>query len=1069
MSGKNYTAQFQHIFEALNQQQQAAVKQIEGPVMVLAGPGTGKTQILAARIANILLNTDTLAENILCLTYTDAGTVAMRKRLLSFIGPDAYRVQIATFHSFCNLVIQENLDVFGYRNLDPVSDLEQIQLMRELIDGLSKNHLLKRYTGEVYFEISRLLELFSIMKKEDWEPDFLLKKVEEYSTDLPNRENYQYKRKFTRKDGVVFNAGDLKVDQLNEELRKMEMLKAAILLFDTYQQILKKNNRYDFSDMILWVIKAFKENAALLANYQERFQYLLVDEFQDTSGSQNDLLQLLISYWDQPNIFTVGDDDQSIYRFQGASVENIEKFVMQFGSNLNLVTLENNYRSNQAILDAADALIKNNNSRINKDKKLIAANETKAAKPVIKACYHGIHESAVIGAAIVALKNAGVAPNEIAVLYRNHYQAEEMINFLKWHNIEVSTRKRSNVLQEPLIKKILLLMQYLVAETTTAHSGEPYLFEILHFQEFKLPTQEIAKLSLDLARKNFNERESSWREELKKIGKPKSPTLFDNGLALEAFSKFIQMLENLIQASVNLTVQETLHTIIRDCGFLGVALSSAERNWQMEILQTFFDFIKIECSKQPNHSLKTINELFQLMLKDGIFLPAEKIWYSEQGVNFITAHSSKGLEFDYVFLIGANSKTWDEPRNNRSYKLPDNLFTLQAEEAEEARRLFFVAMTRARKQLQLSYNLFDLNQKELEPSRFIAELNEAGAVQIETVPFNQEEVNDFLAHAHPENEAQIPKNIIDNAFTDSLLEKYSLSVTHLNNYLKCPLSFYFNNFIRVPAPKSASMTFGSAVHFALEQQFKKMSNSETKEFPGEEQMVKDFKWFMKRNQDSFTEIDFKRRLEYGETILPKYFNQYAPSWNKITSVEKPYRNVVVKGIPLNGKLDKLEFEGNHVNVVDYKTGSFKNAKNKFKRPNEEAVNKAKEVGKEPSFEDLHGGDYWRQAVFYKLLIDYDTQKKWDMRSSEFDFIEPQISAGDKGVNVYNFHKEKVNITPEDLEIVSNQIVFAFTQIQKKQFDKGCNSSDCHWCNFVKDYYTSNTPETAIPMAFEEEN
>jgi DNA helicase-2/ATP-dependent DNA helicase PcrA len=265
------------------------------------------------------------------------------------------------------------------------------------------------------------------------------------------------------------------------------------------------------------------------------------------------------------------------------------------------------------------------------------------------------------------------------------------------------------------------------------------------------------------------------------------------------------------------------------------------------------------------------------------------------------------------------------------------------------------------------------------------------------------------------------------------------------------------------------MTFGSAVHFALEQQFKKMSNSETKEFPGEEQMVKDFKWFMKRNQDSFTEIDFKRRLEYGETILPKYFNQYAPSWNKITSVEKPYRNVVVKGIPLNGKLDKLEFEGNHVNVVDYKTGSFKNAKNKFKRPNEEAVNKAKEVGKEPSFEDLHGGDYWRQAVFYKLLIDYDTQKKWDMRSSEFDFIEPQISAGEKGINVYNFHKEKVNITPEDLEIVSNQIVFAFTQIQKKQFDKGCNSPDCHWCNFVKDYYTSNTPETAIPMAYEEEN
>ncbi|MCF8255001.1 MAG: UvrD-helicase domain-containing protein, partial [Bacteroidia bacterium] len=158
----NYLSKFEAVFEALNQQQKNAVQHIEGPVMVIAGPGTGKTQILAARIARILLETDALPENILCLTYTDAGAIAMRKRLQDFIGPDAYRVQLSTFHGFCNKVIQENLDVFGFRNLDPISDLENIQLLRELVDDLPKSHPLKRYTGDVYYEIYRLSGLFGL-------------------------------------------------------------------------------------------------------------------------------------------------------------------------------------------------------------------------------------------------------------------------------------------------------------------------------------------------------------------------------------------------------------------------------------------------------------------------------------------------------------------------------------------------------------------------------------------------------------------------------------------------------------------------------------------------------------------------------------------------------------------------------------------------------------------------------------------------------------------------------------------------------------------------------------------
>jgi DNA helicase II / ATP-dependent DNA helicase PcrA len=267
---------FREEYEKLNEQQRRAVDTIDGPVMVIAGPGTGKTQILASRIGKILLDTDASPENILCLTYTDAGVVAMRRRLLHFIGPDAYKVNIYTFHAFCNDVIQENLSLFEKTALDPVSDLEKIQYFKELIDAFPKNHPLKRYRGDVYFEVNNLQSLFSTMKREGWTPTYINERIDEYIADLPNRDEFVYKRKYKE-----FNAGDLKKDKLEEEKERMERLRAAVNEFEKFQQLMRRKNRYDFDDMINWVIKAFEENKNLLANYQERYQYILVDEYQD--------------------------------------------------------------------------------------------------------------------------------------------------------------------------------------------------------------------------------------------------------------------------------------------------------------------------------------------------------------------------------------------------------------------------------------------------------------------------------------------------------------------------------------------------------------------------------------------------------------------------------------------------------------------------------------------------------------------------------------------------------------------------------------------------------------------
>src|ERR1700761_1405214 len=217
---------FREEYRKLNEQQQLAVDTIEGPVMVIAGPGTGKTQILAARIGKILLETDVFPGNILCLTYTDAGAIAMRRRLLSFIGPDAYKVHIHTFHSFCNDIIQENLHLFEKTALDPISDLEKIQLFKVLIDGWPRNHPLKRYRGDVYFELNNLQGLFSTMKREGWTSGFLEERIDIYIKDLDNREEFVYK---TSRAGK-WNKGEKK-PAYQIEIERMEKLRAAVREF----------------------------------------------------------------------------------------------------------------------------------------------------------------------------------------------------------------------------------------------------------------------------------------------------------------------------------------------------------------------------------------------------------------------------------------------------------------------------------------------------------------------------------------------------------------------------------------------------------------------------------------------------------------------------------------------------------------------------------------------------------------------------------------------------------------------------------------------------------------------
>jgi DNA helicase II / ATP-dependent DNA helicase PcrA len=1028
---------FREEYRKLNDQQKLAVDSIDGPVMVIAGPGTGKTQILAARIGKILLETDTAPGNILCLTYTDAGAIAMRRRLLSFIGPDAYKVHIHTFHSFCNDIVQENLPLFEKTVLDPISELERIQLFKVLIDGWPKNHPLKRYRGDVYYEMNNMQSLFSTMKREGWTPEFINRKIDEYLKGLPEKDDFIAKRA-TRE----YKKGDVRTDRIAEETERMDKLRAAVAEFQPFQELMRRRNRYDFDDMINWVIRAFEENKDLLATYQERYQYILVDEYQDTSGSQNRLVNLLIGYWDQPNVFVVGDDDQSIYRFQGANVENMLEFATGYKNDLLTVVLTDNYRSTQPILDISRTLIERNQERLvgqmpGLSKNLVSSHPLVSRfsdPPRLLEYLSPRQEMTHISLQVERLLAEGVSPGRIAIIYKENKYGEELARFLQLKKIPVYSKRSVDLLGIPLAQKILLLLRYLGAEHDAPYGGDEMLFEILHFDFWGIQPIEIARLSVEVADRQFSDQRTSLRRLLYEKANRPARDLFDAGLPATMKSAS-RILEKLIGDVPNVTLQGLFENCIRETGILGQILGGSDKIGQMQVLTGLFEFIREESRRNPDLDLERLIQMIDLMKDNGLTLPLIRISGSDKAVNLLTAHGSKGLEFEYVFFAGCNSAIWEKKRRpGGGYKYPDTLFaraggttsaSSSAVDEEELRRLFYVALTRVERHLAISWSRFRDDGKELEPSVFVAEILDQHTLPIEKVLIPEEELAAF--DALPFSEIIAPEiQAAEEDFVGRMLSTFVMNVTALNNYLKCPLEFYYRNLIRIPSPKNEATEFGSAVHFALQRLFEKMKEHAAEAFPSKEELLNDFRWYMGRHREIFTREAFARRMEYGLEVLANYYDKYLGHWNRIVAVERNIRNVVVRGVPLKGKLDKLEFQGKEVTVVDYKTGD---------------VDKAREKLAPPGERNPDGGDYWRQAVFYKILVDGYEQKDWKVAATEFDFVEPDRKK--------EYRKVKILITPEDITTVTQQIVSVWEKIQNREFYTGCGKPDCHWCNFVK--------------------
>jgi DNA helicase II / ATP-dependent DNA helicase PcrA len=1014
---QNYTATFMDSLKTLNEAQQTAVRETEGPVLVLAGPGTGKTHILASRIGNILIETDAQAHNILCLTFTDAGATAMRQRLLKFIGPDAHKVHIFTYHAFCNHIIKSNAEFFRKNDLDLISDLEKITFIRELLNDLPSEHVLIEGRSDYFYE-EHLIDIFDKIKKENWKIDHVNAMIDAYVKNLPEREDLKYVRGEKK--------GTIKQEAYDKEVASMSRLKAGVAIFPLYEKKLQDANRYDYADMISWVIKAFKENENLLRNYQEQYLYFLVDEFQDTNGAQYHILKTLIEYWENPNVFIVGDDDQAIYEFQGARIQSFTDFYQKYINDLSVVVLTENYRSTQPILDASKALIDHNRLRItneiqNTDKNLIASGENakkSILKPIVTAYPNPLHELADIVDFLQKAFENGEKMSDYAVLYTKHSQADDFINLFEKSGIPYNTQRPIDILQTAVIQQLITILQYIDAEVQKPFSGNSLLFKILYFRCWNISSLSIAKLSLALQK----EEQLSWREALRN-----HEFLHQNEIKdAEKVSDLLTFLEECIESIYEINTPQLVEKIINRSGILGQVLQSDYVTQDLQVLQTFLSFVSDENSKSSLFSLEKLTDTLEKMQKNRIRMALHRNIENAEGVIFSTVHSAKGLEYKTVFLIDNNEKNWEKRRNDArgEFALPDTLTLTKAEdEIESQRRLFYVAMTRAKENLYLSFSQNNNSEKANQQSIFIDELLASNTVDFVEKVVSKSIVQRISALSLSNQSIVLPA--VKLGIIEKKLENFVLSASSLITYLDCPLSFYFENILNVPSQSSEFASYGNVLHKTLQNFFNKSLFYNKKKLLPKEELFIFFEREMKARRFEFSSRSYENRTQMGKKNLDLYYDKEILKWNLNGQSEVYISKTTINDVPVKGVIDKVIFlEDGSVQLVDYKTGKWDSKK----------VSKSKN-------DELIGGDFRLQMLFYKLLYENWKNSAKAVSDMSINYLTPDQRE--------DFKKNSLDFEQDEIHKMNVLIKNTYEKIMNQDFYKGCGKKDCQWCEFTR--------------------
>ena len=1057
---------FQESYKRLNKAQKQAVDTIEGPVLIVAGPGSGKTEILSLRVANILLQTDIRASNILCLTFTDSATHNMRSRIEKYLKEDAYRVNIHTFHNLCTSIIN-NYPEYFYDGaiVHPADDVTKINILETILKDLSHDSKIKSYHPEQGFLfLGPIQNTISHLKKAGLTPDDLEIILTENDKDLivlnerlspimserVSESTYDkfciefeklYKERGNRYilnyhsliDALYLNfkttviekkdfsdwkskntEKNSKSENIFKDTRRSDTLREINGVYKKYQAELYKQGYQDFDDMILDVLTVLKKNESLRLKIQEQYQYVLVDEFQDTNDAQMQIIYSLTHNdfnENKPNIMAVGDDDQAIYKFQGAELSNILEFTKMYNE-VKVISLTQNYRSNSEIVDASLSMIRNSEFRLEKllvgfvkelksDHKFADRNVLKNKNAIeIKEFDTKLHEYSYVADKIQEITNKGIEAEKIAIISRNHKDLTAIIPYLSSRGIPLRYEKDQHVLKQTHIKQIVDILHF---ANNTMHEDKDFLLsKILSF-----PFWNITKIDLwTLSRKAYIDR-TDW--------------LSTETDSIEINSAKEKLLE-LIKLATFENAEHVIDYILNKTGFRDYYFNSEkfthEKSEYLVFLSNLRAFIQaIRDYKQGKEiNISHVIDFVKVYENNDNLNLSDKSPFvnARNAVNLLTAHKSKGLEFEIVFILSGNESTWANKKANTTY-LPKNLPIIPAGDSEDDwLRLFFVTLTRAKDHIFITNHRADDKGKGTDRLRF---LNMMNSVEVEEGTVEHINSTDILESSVLLANQNVRTDFIDSekALLDSILENFSLAITHINNYLNIPkggpMSFLENNVLRFPQAKTPNAGYGSAMHAVLNKSL--MFLKTQKKFPILDDVKK---WFTEYLQfERLSRADYKNFLAKGLAALDLIYKEKILTMKESDVSEIDFKNEGVflrdkdKVICLTGKIDILHFENkSEVYVSDYKTG--KSLKDWDKGNSEQDKIK------------LHF--YKNQLIFYKILLKNSKNlNHLKVLGGTLEFIE----GSDSLVNL------NLDITDLDIERLEKIIIGVHRRIMNHDF------------------------------------
>ncbi len=990
-------AAFKEAYASLNAAQKEAVDTIEGPVMVIAGPGTGKTQILTLRIANILLQTDTAPESILALTFTEGGAKAMRDRLRRYIGSRAYQVPIYTFHGFAQKLIKEYPDAYariiGGR---PINDIEKVHTIETILDAGQVTLL--RPSGNPYYYVSKIRSIIQDMKREYITPDVFATIIATQEKELQGIEKIHEKGAHKGKVRGEYSKKEKTIAKNHELLH----------IYRMYEALLSEQKLYDFEDMIVQTVQALSDvkNEDMLRDLQEQYQYVLADEHQDVNGSQNKILELLCSYHTSPNIFVVGDEKQAIFRFQGASLENFLYFGDIF-QGTKTISLTSNYRSGQKVLDTAHSLVQVDEGPL-ADLRVPLSAESVSKSLVTQRCFtHQAVEDQWVVDSVQQRIEEGISPEEIAIIVRTNREVEYFSQIVRKKGIPVEASADGDILKHPMTHTVERLIQAVVSD-----KDDRALFEVLHGTYWGISHNDLVKIT---SAQRFDTPLSailSDQEKLKELSL-ESP---------ESAHRVHTVLEKARKKESSEAPHSVLEFLLQESGFLDYLI--AENMFEAtRVVRRLYDEVEELVLRDGVMTLREVVKMFAIRKEYGLPLNAPYISTHPHAVQVMTAHKSKGLEFDTVYVPHLTDNLWGGATKRTYFEVPltKHINESPTDAIDDERRLLYVAMTRAKTTLHMSCADTNAEGKELTPTRLFDDLDSAHFV---TEGTEREDASfDPLTLLTGKQDAIS----IDSSLLTHLLQERGFSATSLNNYLRSPWDYFYRNVLRIPETQAEHMQFGTAIHNVMEAATRQ--HTATGAFPNDTEIKHLLETQL--HKLPITQEAYVRLMKKGLDALYPYLAHTAKTLPKTTKEEFSIKVSLPTGIeklpeiPLTGKLDRLDIgeDGVVYRVVDYKTG----------KPKTRNV-----IEGNTSSSD---GSYKRQLVFYALLLSLYDDERYQCTTGVLSFVEPDV----KGV----IHEEVFTITPEEIDNLQQEIITACKEIITGDFlTHPCTEGDSEYCHLV---------------------